>query len=80
MMSLVVRRHTMTLNVYAANFQPATRYVDRSIGEPMHFRNNPRRQIACDNCGQARWAAKLRVQVYYDMLVFTCRQPYKRRK
>lgn len=55
------------LHIYVARSQPATHYVDRSMGgRAMHFRNSPRRQMRCHLCGRLRWAKHLRVQVYYD--------------
>jgi len=63
----------MSIHIYTAPLQPATRYVDRSFEKPMWFRCSPRRLIRCWRCNRLRWASKLEVQVYYDEHMFWCK-------
>lgn len=55
-----------SIHIYTATLQPATRFVDRSLGKPMWFRCNPRKVYWTDCCLQRRWAKYVLVQVYYD--------------
>lgn len=61
------------LHLYAAPWQPATRFVDRGSGKPHWTRFTPRTLLACYGCGYRRWAKNLRVQVFYDAWRFYCR-------
>ena len=62
------------LHIYSASIQPAHNYLDRNgPGRARRFRCSPRRVIYCHDCQKPRWASKLCVQVYYDLLQFFCR-------
>ena len=61
-----------TVHVYTTTAQPATKYVDRNLGRPITFRNDPRRQLRCHVCDRLRWAKNLTVRVYYDCNHYFC--------
>jgi hypothetical protein len=61
------------LHLYARPDEPATRYnAGAPVGETFWINHNPRRQMWCHRCGRKRWAARLRVQVYYDLTRVYC--------
>jgi len=62
-----------TLHIYAAKAQPATRYTDMTMGDPIVFKNPPRKLIRCHACGKLKWAKNLTAHVYYDGTNFYCR-------
>ena len=63
----------MSVHVFSARVQPATRYrIDVDGARPFIVRFSPRRQLCCRNCGKRRWAKYLSVQVYYDMTAVFC--------
>jgi len=43
------------------------------MGTPMVFRTKPRSIVTCSSCGRRRRAAHLVIQVFYDIVVVTCR-------
>lgn len=67
----------MSLHIYSANSQPATRFTDPNLNEPgkrRHwFHYDPRDQLWCWSCHRRRWAANLIAKVYYDCTQFYCR-------
>ena len=62
----------MSVHIYTAPSQPATRFVDRNGDKPVWFRCNPRRMWWTHCCHKRRWAKHVRVQVYYDALYIWC--------
>lgn len=60
----------MTIHVYTASYQPATRY--RVPGLKGWFRTAPRALIWCRCCKRRRQARNVRLQVYYDMTNAWC--------
>lgn len=61
------------IHIYTRPFQPATRYVDDCSGHVFWTRHRARHALWAGCCQQRRWAKYLRVQVYYDQLVFSCK-------
>ena len=64
------------LHLYRADDQPATRYVDRHMEPPLTFTCRRRRLWWTDCCRRRRWAAYVRVQVYYDTIYRICASGY----
>lgn len=63
----------MTLHVYKARAQPATRYrVSLGATRGIVVRHKPRTPIRCFTCRKRRWAANLVVNVYYDGVYYFC--------
>ena len=62
----------MTLHIYTANKQPATKFVDTAGNEPLHMGFAPDKLIYTDCCGKKRKAANCVVQCYYDHLAIWC--------
>ena len=63
-------------HIYTAETQPATQWRDLFYSEGDHLQQwHPRRQIRCHTCGRLRWASKLSVQVYYDLIRVFCTEP-----
>ncbi len=61
------------VHIYRANDQPATRFFDVNVGpHGRWFRCRRRRMWRTDCCGKRRWAAHVRVQVYYDHIHRFC--------
>lgn len=60
------------VHVYVEPWQPATRYIDNCMEQPLEFRCRRRRLWWTDCCRQRRWAAYVRVQVYYDYIRRSC--------
>jgi hypothetical protein len=64
----------MNVHIYVAPKQDATHYVlDVGPTHIMHFRNSPRRQMQCFNCGERRYARNLVAQAYFDGTYFFCK-------
>ncbi len=64
----------MTLHIHRARAQPATRYRIALLDNmSITIRHRRRCQLYADCCRSKRIAANLTVQVYYDMLRFSCR-------
>jgi hypothetical protein len=67
----------VSLHIYRAENQPLTRYRDTVLlgmgYRRCWFRHHPRDQMRCHVCGRRRWAKNLRIQVYYDSSVISCR-------
>jgi hypothetical protein len=63
----------MTIHIFTANRQPATRYVVHVGDHRFTMRCRRRTQIRCFSCGRHRWAAYLTAQVYYDGVYFHCK-------
>jgi len=64
----------MTLHLYTAKAQPATRFVvDVDLGEPWTVEYKPRSLVRCWRCNRRRWAERCVVQAYYDGARFWCR-------
>lgn len=67
----------MTIHIYTARSQPATRFEDHIasdlFGRRVIVQMRRRRQLWAGCCRRKRWAAHLNVQVYYDMTRFTCK-------
>lgn len=72
----------MTLHIYRAKDQPATRYwVDLSTWKNGRITRNgfwvrcKRRALRyCHKCGKQRWAAYLTVHCYYDGTYYFCQK------
>lgn len=68
----------MTLHIFRATGQPATRFTNPHLNEPgkrKHwYRYSPRTQFWCWKCDRRRWAKSLVVHVYYDSTRFYCRK------
>lgn len=64
----------MSLHIYRAASQPATLYVDRHGPQALWTLNDPRKKIRAFCCRKLRWAKYLTVQVYYDSIMFWCRE------
>ena len=64
----------MNLHVYSAHAQPATHFVIPMDKRNMHVRHAKRSTAYCSQCGRKRWACYLTVQVYYDLIRYTCRK------
>lgn len=64
----------MTMHVYTAKKQPATRYkVDLGKGfKPLVVRLHRQCHVWCQCCRSLRWAQNCVVQVYYDKTDFSC--------
>ena len=56
----------MSVNIYSANCQPATRFVDRCTEREIVFECSPYKRIRTRCCKQMRQARYVEVQVYYD--------------
>ena len=67
----------MTLHIYRARDQPATRYsvtLDMPDGpETMWFTCRRRKIFFCFTCKLRRWAGNLTAHVYYDNTYFFCK-------
>lgn len=64
----------MTLHVYRANGQPATRFfIELDNGRKLWTNFKPRTQLPAMCCKQKRIAANLVAHVYYDGTWFYCR-------
>lgn len=66
----------MSIHVYRATGQPATRFVlDIGFDKPHRLwtRNPPHRPLWCRKCRRRRWAANLIAHAYYDGTWFTCK-------
>lgn len=67
----------MTLHIYRANDQPATRYklvLDMPSGtKTIWMRSKQRTLFYCRMCRKKRWAGNLIAHVYYDGTWFYCR-------
>ena len=61
----------MTLHIYTAAFQPATRY--RVPGIDRWFHSKRRTLIWCRCCKRRRQARNVHLQVYYDMTNAWCK-------
>ena len=65
----------MTVHVFRAKDQPATRYVvDMGDGDRFTMRCRRRTQLPAFCCKQRRYAANLIAHAYYDGTYFFCRQ------
>ena len=65
----------MTVHIYSAPLQPATRFWDRCLpGHPILITYPPHRLLRCGKCGKRRWAAHCVAQVFYDEVRFWCKQ------
>jgi len=63
-----------TLHIYTAGNQPAHNFVDHNGGgRPMRFRCSPLALKTCDICWKRRRAKNLQVQVFYDMIRYSCK-------
>ena len=63
----------MTLHVYRAPKQPATRYLDHAASPPLVIRRKPHQRIRTVCCKRVRIACNLLVQAYYHGDYYTCR-------
>jgi len=67
----------VTIHVYRAKDQPATRFVvwlDMPKGRKKLIITNRRRKILfCSTCKQKRWAGNLTAHVYYDGTYYFCK-------
>lgn len=64
----------MTLHVYRARNQPATRYrVELAPNDGVWIRSKPRALLPCFDCRKKHYAKNLLVHVYYDGTYFFCR-------
>ena len=61
-------------HIYTAETQPATQWQPPVEDAPA-IEWHPRRQIRCQVCRRLRWASKLSVQVYYDLIRIFCTVP-----
>jgi len=65
----------VSLHIYRAKDQPATRYVvDYDPIKPFTIRNPKRRTLRAHCCRKRRIAANLIARVYYDGTYFFCRK------
>ena len=58
----------VTLHIHASPWQPLTSYWDQDL----LIHTNPRRVFRCHECRDWRWASKLKIQAYYDMVIVRC--------
>lgn len=63
----------MTIHVYAAKRQPATRFRVDLDGRGIWIRSPARRPMFARCCKRMRIARNLLVQVYYDGVYASCR-------
>lgn len=67
----------MSVHLFTAASQPATRFTNPHLSEPgkrrRFYQFNRRAQLWCWRCDKRRWAANLVVHVYYDSTRFYCR-------
>ena len=62
------------VHIYVEPGQPATRYCDPRGPKPTRYLCARRKLWWTDCCRKRRWAAYVRVQVYYDTINRTCAQ------
>lgn len=60
------------VHIRQAKSQPATRFVNDVLDEPMLCEYPPRAVLPCWNCRRRRWAEHMLVQCYYDATRFFC--------
>lgn len=66
------------IHIYVSKKQPATNYVDRTgPGKPMRFRCSPLALRYCSHCRKRHRAKNMVAQVYYDQIIFWCRDEKK---
>ncbi len=63
----------MSVHIFTARLQAATRFRDDCTDKPFICRRNPRKQIYSWCCRKKRWAKYLQVQVFYDSIRFWCK-------
>lgn len=56
----------MSVHIYSAAWQPATKFIDNNIDPPMTFSFAPNSMMWCDKCRKRRRAKNLVVQCFYD--------------
>ena len=62
----------MTIHVYRASDQKATRYRETFGDKTFIVTNPPRRCFPCKKCKRMRYARNLVVHVYYDGTYYFC--------
>lgn len=67
----------MSLHIYAAKGQPATKWIDRNTEKPIKGGWPAHRLFYCDTCGARRQARNLVVQLYYDATYFHCKEGHE---
>lgn len=63
----------MTLHIYRAREQRATRYTVDLDGKLLTICNRRRRLFHCHKCKRLRWATNMSAHVYYDGVYYSCR-------
>ena len=69
----------MNIHIYDAPGQPLTRFnMGLGIDDKPHWTTYPaRRTFECHTCGYRRWAANLRIKVFYDHDHIFCAEGHK---
>lgn len=64
----------MSVHIYRAADQPATRWVDYNLDKPHVFKLKPQALVWCGCCYKQRMAKNCIVHQYYDCTLFWCAQ------
>ena len=67
----------MSLHIYSAPGQPATKWVDHNTDPPIEGGWPAHKRFHCITCGHMREARNLMVQLYYDATYFHCREGHE---